>query len=190
MKITLICGSAALKSHTQSLLKHIESLLHEKGVETSFWDLREKHLVFAVPELHSHPIDTPDENVKAFIQLIESSDSIVLGTPLYHGSYSGVLKNTLDNLYADAFRNKAVALVAHGHSARNAIKACEHLRGVVRTLYGYSLQTEIGTGKEDYEETDGEYILASEDIKKRCVRLVNELVNLTQILKDNQPNKK
>ena len=190
VKITLICGSTATKSHTRCLLKHIESLLHEKSVETSFWDLRDKHMVFAVPELHATPMETPDKNVKDFIKLIESSDGIVIGSPLYHGSYSGVLKNALDNLYLDAFRNKAVALVSHGYGVRNAIKACEHLRSVIRTLYGYTLQTEIGTGMEDYQEADTEFTLTNKDIKERCVRLVNELINLTKILKASEPNKK
>lgn len=190
MRITLICGSTAKKSHTLALLKHIEELLKEKGVETVLWDLKEKHMVFAVPELHATPIETPDENVKEFIRLIESSDGIVIGSPLYHGSYSGVLKNALDNLYLDAFRNKAVGLVSNGSGVRNSIKACEHLRGVVRTLYGYALQTEIGTGQEDYKETDVGFVVSSEDIKGRCIRLVDELVNLTEILKENEPNKK
>lgn len=147
-------------------------------------------MVYAVPELHATPIETPDQNVKDFITLIESSDGIVIGSPLYHGSYSGVLKNALDNLSLDAFRNKAVALVSHGYGIRNAIKACEHLRSVIRTLYGYTLQTEIGTGMEDYQKTDTEFILDNKDIKERCVRLVDELINLTKILKASEPNKK
>ena len=190
MKITLICGSIAKKSHTYHLLKYLENLLNGKGVETAFWDLKTKQMMFAMPELHRTPIETPDDKVKEFIRLVESSDGVIIGSPLYHGSYSGVLKNALDNLYLDAFRNKAVGLVSHGAGSRNSIKACEHLRGVVRTLYGYTLQTEISTGTEDYDETETGYVLNDEIIKERCVRFVNELVNLTKVLKENEPNKK
>src|SRR3989338_11575816 len=104
MKITLICGSIAKKSHTYHLLKYLENLLNGKGVETAFWDLKTKQMMFAMPELHRTPIETPDDKVKEFIRLVESSDGVIIGSPLYHGSYSGVLKNALDNLYLDAFR--------------------------------------------------------------------------------------
>lgn len=67
MKITLICGSIAKKSHTQFLLKYIQSLLDEKSVETVFWDFKDKPMMFAIPELHSTPIETPDDNVKEFL---------------------------------------------------------------------------------------------------------------------------
>ncbi len=190
MKITLVCGSTAEKSHTRALLYYIEEVLHKKGVETVLWDLREKKMMFAMPEFHNDPRKTPDPTVQEFIKLIDSSDGVVLGSPFYHGSYSGVLKNSLDNLYADAFRNKAVGLVANGSGVRGAIKACAHLREVVRALYGYALQTEISTGGDDYTETSMGYTLTATDVQKRCEVLVTELINLTKVLVEHKPNKK
>ena len=64
MLITLICGSIAEKSHTQSLLKYIEALLKEQKVETVIWDLKEKSLAIAIPEFHKNPMQSPDKNVR------------------------------------------------------------------------------------------------------------------------------
>lgn len=190
MKITLICGSVAKKSHTQALLQYIENLLLAQKIEAVLWDFKAKPLVFAIPELHRNPIETPDNNVKEFIKLIENSTGLVIGSPLYHGSYSGVLKNALDNLYLDALRNKAVGLVSHGAGSRASILACEHLRGVIRTLHGYTLQTQMSTGLEDYAESSDGFELTNSDIKNRCVKFVDELVNFAKVLKVNQINKK
>ncbi len=189
MLIALICGSIAEKSHTKSLLKYIEVLLKEQKIKTVIWDLKEKPLSTAIPEFHKNPMESPDKNVKEFVSLITKSDGFVLGSPLYHGSYSGVLKNALDNLYFDAFRNKPVALVSNSSSIRNVDHPCEHLRLVVRALFGYVLQCQIGTANTDYEEEKDEYILTNEEIIERCHRLAQELISFTAVLKTNAINK-
>lgn len=185
MKILLICGSIATKSHTNALLHFIQTLIKNKGVETSFWDLKKNPLPIALPEYHKHPWDNPSKTVKEFVRLVKNVDGFVLGSPLYHGSYSGVLKNALDNLHYDAFLNKAAALVSNSSSIRNCAHPCEHLRLVVRALYGYVLQSQIGTANSDYEEAKEGYLLQEPEIKERCERMVDELVKMTSLLKEN-----
>lgn len=189
MKILIICGSIAKKAHTRGLLKYAEKLLKDKKVEVVFWDLLTKPLPFAIPEFHKNPSQSPDQNVKLFLKEVDGADGFVLGSPLYQGSFSGVLKNALDNLYYDAFRNKPVALVSNSSSIRNCAHPCEHLRLVVRALYGYVLQSQIGTTDKDYEETQDGYALENQEIKERVARQVDELINFAKLLKENAINK-
>ncbi len=189
MKIFIVNGSVAEKSHTRALLKYIEELLNKVGIKTTFWDLKVRAMRVLIPEFHNDPLQTPDKNVKEFITLVTNSDGIILGTPLYHGSYAGVLKNALDNLYSDAFRNKPVAVVGNASTVRNP-QALEHLRSVVRTLYGYAIQSQIATSNGDYVEKDDKFILTDENIIKRCHRMVAELVSLTKLLSENVVNQK
>lgn len=188
MKILIVCGSTAKKSHTRGMLHYCEKLLIEKGAEVIFWDLLTQPLSIAIPELHENPMDTPNENVKEFNRAVKSADAFLLGSPLYHGSYSGALKNALDNLPGDAFRNKPVGLISSAGGARNAAHACEHLRLVVRALYGYVLQSQIGTGSEDYEDSEDGFELVSQDIKGRAERLVQELIKFATVLKEHPVN--
>jgi len=181
MKVTLINGSPASKSHTYSLLIHIGEQLKKQKVEVRLWDLRKNIMPVVSPEYHLDPAASPVRIVRAFIRLIEESDAIILGTPLYHGSYSGVLKNAIDHLSPTGFENKIVGLVSNAGGIKNTI-ACEHLRSVVRTLYGYTTQSQIGTSRNDYEETKTGYELKDEDIKKRCQRLVEEIITLTRAM--------
>ncbi|MBI5614217.1 NAD(P)H-dependent oxidoreductase [Candidatus Gottesmanbacteria bacterium] len=189
MKILLVCGSIAKKSHTRALLMYLEVLLKAKRVETIFWDLLKKPLPIALPEYHKNPLDAPDFNVKEFVNYVTESNALVLGSPLYHGSFSGVLKNALDNLYYDAFCNKPVALVSNSSSIRNCAHPCEHLRLVVRTLYGYALQSQIGTSSEDYEEKETEFVLSNKDIQERCKRMIDELIELTTAIQSHDISK-
>ncbi|MSR85715.1 NAD(P)H-dependent oxidoreductase [Candidatus Uhrbacteria bacterium] len=188
MKILIICGSIAKKSHTRALLKYCEALLIDRDVEVEFWDLLTRPLSFVIPEFHKDPTQTPNENVKALNGAVVAADGIILGSPLYHGSYSGVLKNALDNLPYDALKNKPVGLVSNG-GMRNGAHPCEHLRLVVRALYGYVLQSQIGTGEKDYNEIADGFELEEQEIKDRAVRLVDELVAFASVLKERPINK-
>lgn len=183
MKVILVNGSPADKSHTFALLEYISKLLQKRGVKVDIWDLRNKQMPAVIPQYHRNPIQTPNKSVREFVKEIGASDAIVLGSPLYHGSYSGVLKNALDNLAKDAFRNKAIGLVSNSGGGRGA-GALEHLRSVVRTLYGYTLQTQIATEQDDYSESKKEYSINDEEIKERCKRFVEELIDFTSALKN------
>lgn len=185
VKILILCGSIAKKSHTRGLLHHIEKLLTEKDIDVVFWDLLSKPLPIALPEFHKDPFQNPNESVREFAKEIISADGFVLGSPLYHGSYSGVLKNALDNLHYNAFKNKPVALISNSSTSRNCAHACEHLRLVVRAIYGYVLQSQIGTCGDDYEEKEDCYELKDEEIKKRTEQMVHELIKFADILKKN-----
>ena len=57
---------------------------------------------------------TDDDNLAEFLTLAAACDAFVLGTPVYHDSYSGVLKNALDHLGSASLGGKVFGLVSHG----------------------------------------------------------------------------
>lgn len=178
--IVLISGSGTKHSRTRALLTHIAELLQVRSMKVTLWDLSEKPLPPVEPDFHGDPLH-PDPEVRKFIQLVASADGIVLGSPLYHGSFSGILKNALDNLGSDAFKNKHVGLVSNSGGAGN-IQAVEQLRSVVRSLYGYSLQTQIVTTGSDFIGDAEKQIVSSPSIKQRSLRLVDELVFFASLM--------
>ena len=125
----------------------------------------------------------PHAVVKELISHVRLADAFVLGSPLYHGSFSGVLKNALDHLWYDAFRDKPVALVSHGGTDRRCAQPCVHLQTVVKTMYGYPVQTEVATTNRDFSmNSDGEYLLKNEEVISRLNRQVNEIIDLSDML--------
>ncbi len=184
MNILIICGSPAEKSYTKAGLQYIEGLLNERGAFVQFWDLREQPLPIVAPEYHKNPFLNPEKTVRDFCETVRDADGIILGTPLYHGSYSGVLKNALDNLASDAFHNKPVGLLSNGTGGRGTTVPCEHLRGVVRAMSGYTTQTQVATGTPDFQEKNGTIVLIDEQVKKRCTRFVEEILQLIPLLKN------
>ncbi len=183
MRVLLICGSVAQKSHTRALVSHIEELLKQAGAKTEVWDLKTQPIPIVLPEYHQDPTKNPDVSVQKFVQSVENADAIVLGTPLYHGSYSGVLKNALDNLRGNAFKTKWVGLAGNTGSLRADMVAFSHLRHVVNTLVGYTIQTMVKTNEDDYEEVSGRYMVKSPTVLDRTVRFVQELTTVPSFKK-------
>ena len=100
---------------------------------------------------------------------------VVLASPVYHNSYSGVLKNCLDHLAIPQFLYKPVGLISHG-AGLSAVQVCDHLRIVVRGLYGVALPRQLVTVKDDYDFDGEAAYLVGEGALERLEALVNEMM--------------
>ncbi len=102
------------------------------GATTELLDLR----TFDLPPLN------PDQNIQGdserLIETVRRADALILASPMYHGSYSGVLKNALDYCGFEEFENKTVGLLAVSGGSF-PITTLEHLRSVCRALNAWVL---------------------------------------------------
>jgi NAD(P)H-dependent FMN reductase len=60
-----------------------------------------------------------------------------VGTPEYHGSYSGVLKNAIDLMGFDQFGGKMIGLVGVAGGAMGGLSALASLRTIGRSLHSW-----------------------------------------------------
>lgn len=181
MKIVIISGSLGKRSCTRILLAYIEELCRSRGIETALWDFSKRPLPMAIPEFHTRQDKHPDENVRSFVKDIKSADAFILGSPLYHDSYSGVLKNALDTLPNDAFSHKPVGLVSHSSYERSCITPCNHLRPIVRSLGGYATIIQVGTTDADYISIGDALELSNPKVKDRLTAMIDEIVSMANV---------
>jgi NAD(P)H-dependent FMN reductase len=80
----------------------------------------------------------------------------------------------------DAFKGKWIGLVANQGSPSADMVAFTHLRQVVNTVYGYTLQTQVKSNKHQYSESPSGYVLEDQEVLARCVRLVDEIFKVTE----------
>ena len=137
-KVLIISGSPRTDASVTNVLADIfDKIAEESGLDSSVWKLGERPLPASQHAWHQDPFaaDCP-EVVRSFATVIRDSEIIILITPTYHGSYSGLLKNAIDCMQADVFRNKMVVLSSIGWGATAAIPL-SHLADVVRTTKGW-----------------------------------------------------
>ncbi|UUZ82783.1 NAD(P)H-dependent oxidoreductase [Paenibacillus sp. P26] len=107
MKVTMIAGSNREGATSTILLRYIGRLLQAEHVSVTLIDLRELTLPLYSPGRGDlHP------NAVRLLEAAGEADALVLATPEYHGSVSGVLKNALDYMNAAQVSGKPVLSVS------------------------------------------------------------------------------
>lgn len=164
--VVAVCGSLRDASRTRIALQETLAASAEIGATTELVDLRS----YELPNLNAVDGDIPD--AERLRERFARADSILLGTPNYHGSYSGALKNALDYCGRDEFEGITVGLleVAAGDFPGSAIL---HLRAVARTLSAWTLPTAVAI-PDSHSIIAGSGIRDS-DIAERTNRLGREL---------------
>lgn len=75
---------------------------------------------------------------------IKAATGVILATPEYHGTFSSVMKLVIENMgFPSVLAGKPVALLGVAAGSIGAIKALEHLRGVVSHIGGIVLPGSI-----------------------------------------------
>jgi NAD(P)H-dependent FMN reductase len=144
-----ILGSASKDSTSRAAMTAVQDRLDSTGRHFDLVDLaveyRELH------DLEQYPNPGDDSQTARLRHRVAAAHAVVLATPVYHGSFSALLKNFLDHLLSDAFHGKPVALIANGGGPRSGGIACEQLRSVVRSLSGWSTPTHLAITPGDFE---------------------------------------
>ncbi|KTG08314.1 FMN reductase [Haloprofundus marisrubri] len=135
--VVAVCGSLRERSYTRLSLRRALEAVEETGGTGELVDLRE----FDLPPLNADERDAGD--AERLRRTLRGADAILLGTPVYHGSYSGVLKNALDYCRFEVFEDKTVGLLAVAGGAF-PVTALEHLRSVCRAFNAWVLPHEVG----------------------------------------------
>jgi len=180
-RVLLISGSVAQTAHTRMLVVTLAAALKLNNVEPDLLDLRATPLPIADPVYHEAPEGHPEPAVREIAERASAASGFVLGSPVYHNSYSGVLKNCLDHLGIKHFAGKPVALVAHGGTIRN-FQPCDHLRIVVRGMHGNAIVPQVVTTDSDYALQAGRLVIVERAVLRRITALAQHLSQQIHVL--------
>ena len=95
-----------------------------------------------------------DASARAALEVVLSADALVVGSPVYKGSYTGLFKHLIDLVDPLALAGKPVLLTATGGGDRHAL-VIEHQ---LRPLFGFFEARTLPTGlyAADRDFTDGQ----------------------------------
>jgi NAD(P)H-dependent FMN reductase len=173
--VVAVGGSLRAESRTRVALRHALAAAEAQGASTNLVDLR--HLDLPVYDADAdEPADAADLTAR-----VRAADSVILGTPMYHGSYSAPLKNALDYCGFDEFEDKTVGLLAVA-GGRFPVTALDHLRSVCRALDAWVLPHQAAIPRASSAIEDG--AIADEDIADRVATLGERVVKYANIEPD------
>ncbi|MGL5074828.1 MAG: NADPH-dependent FMN reductase [Waterburya sp.] len=173
VKIVGIIGSLRPDAYSALALQQAINRVQALGAEAEILDLREMNLPFCDggSDYPNYPdVDLLRDNVKA-------ANGLILATPEYHGSVSGVLKNALDLMSFEHLSNKVTGLISvlGGQSNSNALN---DLRIIIRWVHGHVIPEQIAIGQA-WQAFDSEGKLKDAKLSERFDNFAESLVNYT-----------
>ncbi|MGH2793088.1 MAG: NADPH-dependent FMN reductase [Actinomycetota bacterium] len=134
-----IGGTTRANSSTEKALRFALGVAEKEGAEV---------VMFDGPTLDRLPHYAPEKPERApeaveLIDALRRADGIIVATPGYHGTISGLVKTALDyteDMREDAqpyFAERPVGCIATGAGWQGTVTALEGLRTVVHTLRGW-----------------------------------------------------
>lgn len=178
MKITLIAGSNREGATSTNLLRYIGQFIRAKMVSVEWIDLKELPL-----PLYSPDYDMVHPHAYKLKTAVQDATGLILATPEYHGSISGVLKNAIDYLDASQVSGKPVLSICSA-GGPIGISSLTHLQGMIRNLHGVNCPEwiSIGTGSHSFGP-DG--IPVDHAVRERVASTVDHFLELTHRLSVN-----
>ncbi|MEK7780360.1 MAG: NAD(P)H-dependent oxidoreductase [Verrucomicrobiota bacterium] len=163
LKILAVVGSTHTGSVTRVVVSHVAEQLRQQGCEVDVLDLSKETLaLFNVETTYSQP------GFAALKARVEAADVFILGTPDYHGSMSGALKNFLDHFWRE-FAGKLFATIVASHE--KGLTVTDQLRTVARQCYAWALPYGVAFA-EKQDVIDGK--IASDAFKNRLEMFVRD----------------
>lgn len=134
VSIVGICGSLRAGSYSHCALRIALKGAQEVGAATKLIDLREYQLIHCdgKEDESRYP-----EDVFRLRKDVHAAQGLILATPEYHGSFSGVLKNALDLMGFDEIEGKMIGLLGVSGGKMGALNALNGLRVVGRALHAW-----------------------------------------------------
>lgn len=172
IEVVAVCGSLAAESVTRVALREALQAAQTEGAQTTLVDLRE----FTLPTFDADNQDAGD--APEVRNRLQRADAILLGTPMYHGSFSSPLKTALDYSGFEEFENTTVGLLAVSGGSFPT-PALEHLRSVMRAFDAWPLPLDVAIPNSRDQVVDAS--LVEDSLSDRVRRLGTEVVQYADV---------
>lgn len=172
-----IGGSLRPGSYTRVAVQAALRGAEEAGATTQWIDLRDYTLIFCDGKENesSYP-----QGVFRLRREVQQARGIILGTPEYHGSFSGVLKNALDLMGFDEFEGKMIGLVGVSGGRMGAFEALNTLRNVGRALHAWVIPQQVSI-PEAWKVFDADGNLKDRELEERVREVGREVVRFARL---------
>ncbi|MGE0182786.1 MAG: NADPH-dependent FMN reductase [Parvularculaceae bacterium] len=171
-----IGGTFRPKSSTELVVQSILNEAEKRGARTEMFDGQALDFPIYGPDVANRP-----PKITAYLDAVRRADAIVIGSPGYHGSVSGLIKNALDyieDLSKDDpayLAGKAVGCAATGFGWQGANAALTTLRQIAHALRGWPAPMGITINSIE-QKFSAEAICDDEKAQRQIAILANDLV--------------
>jgi len=178
MRVAIIIGSIREGRQSQKAAYFLQKKLAARLIDTDIIDLAEYPLPFMEERISLDP--NPPVNALLISEKLKNADAIILVTPEYQGSFTGVLKNALD-YFLPEFLKKVVGVATTAGGRMGGINASVQLQHVILSMGAYALPQKLIVS-EIQNAFDEEYNPKHELLAKQGEKFIEEFVWFAQAI--------
>lgn len=171
--IVTIAGSPSSSSRSSAVLTQSKHMLTKQGFKVESITVRNippEDLVFG-------NFESPA--LKKVTSLIEEAQGIVVATPVYKASYTGVLKAMLDLLPQYAFVGKAILPIATGGTITHLLSIDYAMKPLFSALGATNILRGVFIVDSQIQRTDDGVVL-DDEVERRLNESLVELMGIVQ----------
>ncbi|BDT74291.1 NADH-dependent FMN reductase SfnF (plasmid) [Comamonadaceae bacterium OS-4] len=175
IRLVAVSGGMQRPSKAAALAEHLLDLIaNEVPCEQHLIEIGQLAPQFAGAALRSQLPNTVERELAA----VEQADVLVVSTPVYRGSYTGLFKHFFDFIHEDALIDKPVLLAATGGSERHAL-VIEHQ---LRPLFSFFQARTLPLGVYATDQDFANYGLQNEALITRARLAVQRALPFVELL--------
>src|SRR5689334_10543821 len=171
LQVLAVVGSLHRESVTRVVLRKVAEDLTKSGCKVDVLDFEKEPLALYNPDVAHDMPGYPELQAR-----VDRADVVILGTPDYHGSISGAMKNFLDHFWHE-FAGKLFATIVASHE--KGLTVTDQLRTVARQCYAWTLPYGVSFS-EDTDVKDGKIV--GDSFKKRLEMFIRDVRVYGQLL--------
>ena len=172
-RIVAFSGNTHRPSRTRTLVEAVAAELSRlRPIDLQVYDLVDAGTGIAVASRSALPLPAA-----RIVEAIESADALIVGSPVYKGSYAGLFKHMIDCVAPEALIGKPVVLTATGGGPRHALVVEHSLRPLFGFFSAQAAPTAVYAG--DTEISEGR--VADEIVRARVAQAAAELARLLDV---------
>ena len=170
MKLVVVSAGLSVPSSTRLLADRLAAAVDRQTpvdvqVDIQVVELRD----LAVEIAHNFTNGFPGKALSAAQRAVTDADGLIVVTPVFSASYSGLFKSFFDVLEKDALAGKPVLVAATGGTARHSLVLDHALRPLFSYLRAVIVPTGVYAASEDW---------GAEGLEGRIERAAGELAAL------------
>jgi FMN reductase len=166
MNLVVVSAGLSVPSSTRLLADRLAAAVDRRAsVDIRVVELRD----LAVEIAHNFTNGFPGRALGEALDAVTDADGLIVVTPVFSASYSGLFKSFFDVLDKDALDGKPVLIAATGGSARHSLVLDHALRPLFSYLRAVVVPTGVYAASEDW---------GAEGLPERIEHAAGELVRL------------
>lgn len=182
LRLVAVSGGMQRPSKAVALAEHLLDLIaDEVPCEQRLIELGQLAPKLAGAVWRSQLPDTVERELAA----VEQADVLVVATPVYRGSYTGLFKHFFDFIHQDALIDKPVLLAATGGSERHALVIDHQLRPLFSFFQARTLPLGIYATDQDFVD----HRLHNEALIQRAAMAVQRALPLVELTRQASPSR-